>query len=78
MKRNERSWEKIVEENKEVNVQEEGFCASPKLMTSNILSALSSEVVASNRPSGLTDMSEILPARAQCNHSKLNVTSQQC
>ena len=35
----------------------------PKFITSNILSALSSDVVASSRPSGLTDMSRIFPAR---------------
>ena len=33
----------------------------PKLTTSNTLSALSSDVVHSNRPSGLADMSRILP-----------------
>ena len=33
----------------------------PKFTTSNTLSALSSDVVHSNRPSGLADMSRILP-----------------
>ena len=49
------------EKNKEEERRRKELRYLPKFMTSNIFSALSSDVVHNKRPSGLTDMSKILP-----------------